>query len=428
MIFIASLGLAGCKFGAVTASLSEVSSEQSFGSNGGGSRNSGARGHIGDGAPSGILISNQRVCYDVMDHPFSLYHFHFGNMTSPSQVRYVIAQFLPDDVPDYNFPQSFIEAALASPGAISGTMEISAFSGTSFRYPQLEASEFRLPNVSAEKLSALRAMAAQPRQHPVTYELVTAEVRMYVFAEGKILSSSYGFQPATATPPAGGAGLHSEGWGAYAFHVRTTLISRRWHCRNYDSTNPEIREVCEKACDAIQSPLILDLKGNGVQTTSLENGVRFDIDADGSANAVAWIMGSSERGWDDAFLARDLNTNGRIDDGAELFGSATRLKDGSLAVNGFIALQDLDSNRDKIFDRRDKAFQEVVLWMDRNQDGKSQPWEMIPLGAFVRSIDLKFEPMNDEDQYGNKILAASKFIDKRGRELSIIDIFFKFEE
>lgn len=49
---------------------------------------------------------------------------------------------------------------------------------------------------------------------------------------------------------------------------------------------------------------------------------------------------------DDDLLVWDINGNGQIDSGAELFGKNTVLSNGSKAANGFAALDDIDNNDD----------------------------------------------------------------------------------
>jgi hypothetical protein len=73
------------------------------------------------------------------------------------------------------------------------------------------------------------------------------------------------------------------------------------------------------------TPLILDLDGNGVQTQSIAAGVQFDIRGEGKAVHTGWVDAH------DGLLALDRNGDGVINDGGELFGSATALADGSKA-------------------------------------------------------------------------------------------------
>ena len=61
--------------------------------------------------------------------------------------------------------------------------------------------------------------------------------------------------------------------------------------------------------------------------------VLFDHNADTIRTGTGWI------GSDDGILVRDLNANGTIDTGGELFGIDTLKSDGSHAVNGFDALE-----------------------------------------------------------------------------------------
>lgn len=92
----------------------------------------------------------------------------------------------------------------------------------------------------------------------------------------------------------------------------------------------------------------------------IEYGVYFDHDGNGFAERSEWV------GSDDGILVRDINGNGMIDSGAELFGDNTLLANGQKADNGFEALADLDSNGDNVFDSNDQAWSEVKVWKDAN--------------------------------------------------------------
>lgn len=96
-----------------------------------------------------------------------------------------------------------------------------------------------------------------------------------------------------------------------------------------------------------RDPLVLDLAGDGISTTGIDDGRDFDIDGDGRTDRTAWIRG------DDALLALDRDGNGRIDNGGELFGTASG--------DGFADLAELDDNADGVIDANDKAFAALVL-------------------------------------------------------------------
>ena len=131
--------------------------------------------------------------------------------------------------------------------------------------------------------------------------------------------------------------------------------------KKYD-VQSTIRSNFETA-EETRSPLAIDLDGDGVETVSVDNGVYFDHDGNGFAEKTGWISS------DDALLVRDINGNGQIDDGSELFGDQTILSNGEKAANGFEALADLDSNHDGVFDGDDEAFGEIKVWQDLNQNG-----------------------------------------------------------
>ena len=123
-------------------------------------------------------------------------------------------------------------------------------------------------------------------------------------------------------------------------------------------------------------PLILDLDGGGISNNGIEPiaPILFDHDGDGLRNATGWV------GAGEAIVVRDLNGNGTIDSGREIFGDNTLLtrgpKAGQRAADGFEALADLDSNNDGQFNAADAAFASVKLWKDANQNGISEAGEL----------------------------------------------------
>ena len=117
-------------------------------------------------------------------------------------------------------------------------------------------------------------------------------------------------------------------------------------------------------------PIILDLNKDGTYSGSLEDGVHFDYDGDGFAEKTAWAAQG------DGVLVRDINGNGIIDNGSELFGDKTMLSDGTTATGGLQALSDLDTNGDGILNSEDAAFGELKVWIDANRDGITQTEEL----------------------------------------------------
>jgi hypothetical protein len=137
----------------------------------------------------------------------------------------------------------------------------------------------------------------------------------------------------------------------------------------------ESRQQQAEAPPRRSDPLALDLDGNGLETSGVDNGVRFDIDADGRLDQTSFISGG------DAFLAIDANGNGRIDDGSELFG------DQNGDANGYLALSRYDDNGDALIDRNDAVFQQLRLFT-MNSDG-SQQLRSLDEGG-IASISLNY--------------------------------------
>lgn len=160
-----------------------------------------------------------------------------------------------------------------------------------------------------------------------------------------------------------------------------------------------------RLCEMQISPLVLDLSGDGLKFSAAESGVVFDLDGNGEPVLTAWAAAL-----DDALLVRDVDGNGFIDSGRELFGSATVLKNGAKARNGFLALADLDSNANGRFDRGDADWNELKLWVDRNHDGVSDSGELMGLSRVnLESIDLGYVDSAEIDPHGNETRQRSTY-------------------
>ncbi|WP_210327563.1 DUF5801 repeats-in-toxin domain-containing protein [Aminobacter carboxidus] len=117
-------------------------------------------------------------------------------------------------------------------------------------------------------------------------------------------------------------------------------------------------------------PIMLDLDNNGYSFSDVEGGIRFDINADGIADQVAWNTSG------DGILAYDVNGDGKIDSGAEIF---TPDFAGGKFASGAEALASLDSNGDGIVDADDEAFSKLLIWQDANSDGVGEAGELTHL-------------------------------------------------
>jgi hypothetical protein len=168
------------------------------------------------------------------------------------------------------------------------------------------------------------------------------------------------------------------------------------------------------------SPLVLDLNLNGIQTASLANGVNFDLNNDGKMDRAGWVAGG------DALLVRDLNGDGIINDGGELFGEGTVLADGRKANDGYQALSALDSNHDGVFDAKDAAFGSLKLWVD-NGNGITDQGEMKSLAdAGITSISLDAQTTTTVDN-GNLIGLMGSYTTADGNTHTMGDVWFSVD-
>lgn len=190
---------------------------------------------------------------------------------------------------------------------------------------------------------------------------------------------------------------------------------------------PPIGDQCGGNTDFTSacSPIVINFERGPYRLTGAESPVLFDIAATGRPIRIGWTAPDA----DEAFLSLDRDHNGIVDSGAELFGTATPLRNGRTAANGFIVLREFDDDGDRRIDANDGVWTRLLLWRDRNHDGRSQPEEIEPVaGSGIVAISLDEHRTGRRDASGNGFRYQSTIWIARAAERAVpepvYDVFF----
>lgn len=148
-------------------------------------------------------------------------------------------------------------------------------------------------------------------------------------------------------------------------------------------------------------PLVINLNEGVTEVSDQE--FYFDLDADGKEDKIRSLAPGS------GFLALDLNSDGKVNDGSELFGT----KSG----NGFNELARFDTDSDGWIDEDDEIFDKLKVWI-RETDGSDKLISLKEAG--VGAINLLNSPtefsVRDADNRAKAIIRATgMFLYEDGR-------------
>jgi Ca2+-binding RTX toxin-like protein len=182
----------------------------------------------------------------------------------------------------------------------------------------------------------------------------------------------------------------------------------------------QLQERFDMPTPGFGCPLILDLDGDGVETISWQqSGVFFDHDGNRFAERTGWVSP------DDALLVHDLDGDGQIRSGAELFGNNTLLPNGSRAANGFAALRVHDLDGNGRIDAADPVWSRLRLWRDGDGDGAVDPGELSALGSQgVHSLSTAYTNSSELDGAGNAHRQIGTYTTSTGSQRALRDIWF----
>jgi hypothetical protein len=250
------------------------------------------------------------------------------------------------------------------------------------------ATDLSAATAAASDLSAATAQGAQSGTETIKFSL---DFEMTISSDTTVVLSE----------------LRDQGFEVHAARVQSTETI---------SVHIEFTGVRQQQTQK-SDPLILDLGGDGVALTGIDDGANFDINGDGKTDRTAFVQGN------DAFLALDRNGNGRIDDGTELFG------DQNGALNGFEELAKYDDNRDGVIDQRDSIFNSLRLLHDKNGDNRVDTNELSTLAEQnVQALSLRYASGWVDDGRGNTLAAQAQYARVAGAGGSVFDAWIGYRE
>lgn len=168
----------------------------------------------------------------------------------------------------------------------------------------------------------------------------------------------------------------------------------------YSEQNINIR-----AGDALKDPLVINFSGAATQLSQRD--FSFDIDADGTKDQIAFVTPGN------GFLALDKNNDGRVNDGSELFGTASG--------NGFRDLRAYDDDGNNWIDENDAVYENLRIW-SKDSAGNDQ---LIALGKagvgalYIGHIETLFSVKDNENALLGQVRATGLALMESGRPVTM---------
>ena len=163
--------------------------------------------------------------------------------------------------------------------------------------------------------------------------------------------------------------------------------------------------------NSFTDPLVINFDGPAAAVS--DQTFYFDIDSDGVEDEISKLIAGS------GFLALDLNEDGIINDGSELFGTASQ--------DGFADLASYDTDHDGWIDEDDTVYDKLKIWA-ADESGNMQLYSLSDKGVgaiSLRSIPTGFYLNSPEDNSQNAIIRQTGvFLFENGRSGTVQQLDF----
>ena len=173
-------------------------------------------------------------------------------------------------------------------------------------------------------------------------------------------------------------------------------------------------------------PIAIDLDNDGLEFTDLDHSqVSFDIDGSGTMHRMAWV------GSDDAILAWDWNQDGQINRIDEIAFWSHISSQPLPGRSDLQALQqtEFDSNQDGVFDAADGKWSQFRLWRDINGNGKSDDGELQTLqAAHIKQLYLNGNVLNRAEGPDVVVRGYTRAVTDDDRLLQAADVWLNMDD
>ncbi|WP_373844882.1 hypothetical protein [Clostridium sp.] len=147
-------------------------------------------------------------------------------------------------------------------------------------------------------------------------------------------------------------------------------------------------------------PLVINFDGKAAELTSTK--FSFDLDSDGKEDQISSLKSGS------GFLSLDLNGDGVINNGGELFGPNSG--------NGFEDLVKYDSDHNNWIDENDDIFNKLRIWT-KDEEGNDKLFALgeKSIGAiYLGNIGSEFSMKNSQNKSMAEVKSSGIFVEENG--------------
>lgn len=340
-------------------------------------------------------------------------------VSSKLETQETLRAWIGDQRPDFEGRNAKVQVVAASP--TSSTVQISDAARAAAQSGQAEAIQQSSDEVELDpRVLLIKSLV----------EMLTGK-KIHLFHVADLHGGAGASAPSPASTPAQSAQAAQPpgkaGWGveydAHTSYTETEQTSFQASGVIRTADNQEIsfsfsmdlqRSYHEESSVNIRAgdgrkidPLVLSFNGTAAQLTSQK--FAFDLDADGSKENISFVQGAG-------FLALDKNGDDKINDGKELFGTASG--------NGFADLKSYDSNGNNWIDEGDAIYQQLKIWTKDGQ-GHDQlsSLKQAQVGAlFLGNISTPFALNNVQNQSLGQLATSGVWLSEDGKPGSLQQI------
>ncbi|WP_346353459.1 hypothetical protein [Azotosporobacter soli] len=156
-----------------------------------------------------------------------------------------------------------------------------------------------------------------------------------------------------------------------------------------------------RAGDALKDPLVINYGGAAASLS--EEKYHFDLDSDGNAEQMSFVSKGS------GFLALDLNNDGKINNGKELFGPQSG--------SGFNELKAYDGDGNGWIDENDPIYNKLRIWT-KDQAGQDRLLALGQAGVgaiYLGNVASEFSHKDSENKLQGQVRSSGVFLREDGQ-------------